>query len=137
MEFKLTDPMMLFAKVKGNNGKVRELSAILDFNWHYSWILVKEAVEIGHPEVLNRPEDYEAIAARRTPHVISQRGLELTIMTTLDEVTVGDLTAFKVDAIATKLDMPLMVPVDLVLGRTFLNNFTMTIDPKAGILSLD
>lgn len=136
MKFKLKDPMIVSARVKGKNGRVRELSTLLDYNSHFCWILRKDGVDLGYPEVINRPEDYEAVAMNRTPHVISARGLELGILATLSEVALGDLVAKNVDAIALKLDMALMLPVDLILGRTFLNNFKMEIDPKEGYLSL-
>lgn len=137
MKFALKDPMLIFARVKGQNGRVRELSALLDLNSHYSWMLRKDAVDVGYPEAINRPEDYEAVAARRTPHVISGRGLELGILVKLEEVSIGNLVAKKLDAITLKLDFPMMLPVDLILGRNFLENFTMMIDSKAGYLSLD
>jgi hypothetical protein len=135
-EFKLKDPMILFARIKGKNGKVRELSCILDFNAHYSWILRKDAVDLGYPEVINRPEDYEAVARNMTPHVLSGRGLELGILARLNEVSIGDLVAKNVDAIALKLDIPLMLPVDLILGRNFLDNFKMTVDARTSSLVL-
>jgi hypothetical protein len=136
MLFDLKDPMILFARVKGKNGRVRELSSILDFNSHYCWILRKDAVDIGYPEVINRPEDYESIAMQRTPHVISARGLEQGILAKLSEVSIGDLTARDVDALAFKLDIPLMLPIDIILGRTFLDNFKLTVDPKSRTLEL-
>ena len=95
MKFVLKDPMIVFARVKGKNGRVRELSALLDLNSHFSWMLRKDAVDVGHPEAINRPEDYEAVAARRTPRVISSRGLELGILVPLEEVAIGNLVAKK------------------------------------------
>ena len=136
MKFKLTDPMYVFARVKGKNGKVRELRCTLDFNSHYSWILRKDAVDVGYPEVINRPEDYEALAMNRTPHVLSARGLELGILANLAEVSIGELKAQNVDAITLKLDIPLLLPLDLILGRTFLNNFKFSVDPKAETLEI-
>ena len=136
MKFILKDPMIVFARVKGRNGRVRELSALLDLNSHFSWMLRKDAVDIGNPEAINRPEDYELVAARRTPHVISSRGLELGILVSLEEVAIGNLSVKKIDAITLKMDLPMMLPVDLILGRNFLENFVVTIDSKAGYLSL-
>jgi len=129
--------MILFARVKGKNGKVRELSTLLDFNSHYSWMLRKDGVDLGYPEVINRPEDYESVAMRRTPHVLSGRGLEQGILAQLNEVSIGMLTVKNVEAIALKLDIPLMLPIDLILGRNFLNNFKLVVDPIAGSLTLE
>ena len=129
--------MILFARVKGKNGKVRELSTLLDFNSHYSWMLRKDGVDLGYPEVINRPEDYESVAMRRTPHVLSGRGLEQGILAQLNEVSIGILTVKNVEAIALKLDIPLMLPIDLILGRNFLNNFKLVVDPIAGSLTLE
>jgi len=137
MKFVLKDPMILFARVKGKNGKIRELSTLLDFNSHYSWMLRKDGVDLGYPEVINRPEDYESVAMRKTPHVLSGRGLEQGILAQLNEVTIGSLTARNVEAIALKLDIPLMLPIDLILGRNFLNNFRLVVDPIAGSLTLE
>ncbi len=129
--------MILFSRVSGKSGKIRELSTLLDFNSHYSWILRKDAVDLGYPEVINRPEDYESVAMRRTPHVLSGRGLEQGILAPLKEVSIGKLVVKDVDAIALKLDIPLMLPIDLILGRNFLNHFRLTVDPTAGTLTLE
>jgi len=136
MIFKLKDPMILFARVRGKNGKIRELSTLLDFNAHYSWILRKDAVDLGYPQVINRPEDYESVAMQKTPHVLSGRGLEQGILAQLNEVSIGGITVKNVDAIALKLDIPLMLPIDLILGRNFLNNFKLNVDPAASTLAL-
>ncbi|MDG7001455.1 MAG: hypothetical protein JRN15_20350 [Nitrososphaerota archaeon] len=137
MKLLLKDPMIVFARVKGKNGRVRELSALLDYNSHFSWMLRKDAVDVGYPEAINRPEDYEAVAARRTPHIISGRGLELGILVKIDEVSIGNLVAKNVDAITLKLDFPMMLPIDLILGRNFLENFTLTVNSKEGYLLLE
>ncbi|MCL4517647.1 MAG: hypothetical protein M1587_00445 [Thaumarchaeota archaeon] len=137
MKFALKDPMIIFARVKGKNGRVRELSGLLDFNSHFSWMLRKDAVDVGYPEAINRPEDYEAVAARRTPHLLSGRGLELGILVSLEEVSIGNLVAKNIEAVTLKMDFPMMLPLDLILGRNFLRNFTLTVDPKAGYLTLE
>lgn len=136
MKFKIKDPMIITARVKGKYNRVRELTALLDINCHYSWILRTDAVQLGYAEVDNRPEDYRSLAMRNTPEIITLRGLELTILVSLNEVSIGNLSARNVDAFILGHPTPLQLPVDLILGRTFLNNFKLVFDGKAGNLYL-
>jgi hypothetical protein len=137
MKFKLKDPMIIAARVEGKQGRVRELSALLDFNTHYSWILRYDALQLGYPEVNHRPEDYKSLASWTTPEIITMRGIELSILVRLTKVSIGKLSATNVNTFILALNMPLDYPVDLVLGRSFLDKFKLAYDPKAGYLSLN
>lgn len=136
MKFALKDPMLVYARVKGPNGKVRELSSILDFNSPYCVIFSKDAVSIGYPEAAVRPRDWQKTHPDRVPYVLDIRGIERSVMVTLSEVSLGRLVARNVSTIVLELDIPRMLPFDLILGRTFLKNFKLTLNVKAGSLSL-
>jgi predicted aspartyl protease len=128
--------MMLMVRVKGRYNRVREVNALLDFNCHYSWMLRTDAVHLGYQEADNRPEDYKSLAPRSTPEVLTLRGLELGIMVTLTEVAIGTLKAKNVNAFILAHPTPLQLPVDLILGRTFLEKFKLVFDGKNGFLYL-
>jgi hypothetical protein len=136
MRFKLTDPMIIKARVKGKFDRTREISALLDFNTKYTWILRLDAIHLGYVEANNRPEDYKSIAPNTTPEILSLRGMELSIMIDLVEVSIGNLKSKNVKAFILPYNVPLNLPIDLVLGRSFLKDYKLTIDPKAGYLSL-
>ena len=49
MRFKLDKRMTrIFCRVKGPTDKVRELSAILDYNFHYNVIFGRDVLELGY-----------------------------------------------------------------------------------------
>jgi len=136
MKFKIKEPMIIFARVKGKYKRVRELTALVDYNCHFSWILRTDAVHLGYPEVDNRPEDYKSFSSAKTPEILTLRGLELGISVSLTEVSIGKLRAKNVETFILGHPTPLQFPVDLILGRTFLKNFKLVIDSKAGYLYL-
>lgn len=59
-----------------------------------------------------------------------------TILVDLKEVSVGNLAAKNVAAVVLEYDLPPMVPVDMILGQTFLKNFKLKVDSKSCTLSL-
>ncbi len=136
MKLLLADPMYVFARVKGPNGVVRELRAILDFNTPFCVMLSKDGVNLGYPEAALRPRDWEKSHPDRVPYIYDFRGIERSILVKLPEISLGRLTAKEVEAIVIELDLPRMLPVDLVLGRSFLTNFKLTLDWTKGYLTL-
>ena len=136
MKFKIKDPMLISVRVKGRANRVREISALLDFNTHLSWILRLDAMHLGYAEVSNKPEDYKTIAGGIVPEVLTMRGLEMGIVVSLTEVSIGTLSARNVKAFILPQDVPRLAPFDMVLGRSFMNNFKTVIDPKAGYITL-
>jgi len=136
MRFKLTQPMFFFSRVTGKNGRVRELTTAIDPNYAYCCILKMDAIDLGYGEVSARPEDYKAVRRDRTPYVTGLRGIEMSILITLNEVRIGNLVAKDLDTVALKLDLPPSFRADLILGQNFLKNFKMTIDGKGGYLTL-
>lgn len=136
MKFKIRDPMRITVRVEGKAKRVREISAILDFNTHLSWILRLDAMHLGYNEVSNKPEDYRTIAASVVPEVLTMRGLEAGIVINLTKISIGNLSVGDIKAFILPQDIPRLVPFDMVLGRSFMNRFKTVIDPKAGYLTL-
>jgi hypothetical protein len=125
------------SRIRGQSKRVLELSSALDFNYAYTLLSRIDALSLGYPEADNRPEDYEAIRADRVPSVLGLRGIEIGILVTLKEVSIGNLIAKDVDAVVLKIEAPRMFPVDVILGWSFLKNFKLTFDLKSGCLTLD
>ena len=138
MKLPLKDPMLLYARVKGPNGKVRELSSILDFNSPYCVITIpKHAVNIGHIEAAFRPRDWQKSHPAKVPYFVDMRGIERSILVSMPEISVGSLVAKNVDTVILELGIPRMLNVDLILGRSFLDSFRLSLDAKAGLLHLN
>ncbi len=136
MKLALKDPMVVFARAKGQNGAVREVRSVLDFNSPYCVIFSKDALRLGYPEAAMRPRDWQKTHPDKVPYVLDFRGIERTILVSLAEVSLGSLVATNVDAIVIESDLGRMLPVDLILGRSFLNSFKLTVDARKGYLSL-
>jgi hypothetical protein len=129
--------MVVYARVKGQNGKVRELSSVIDFNSPYCVVLVpRHAVNLGIIEAALRPRDLQKSHPNSVPYLLDLRGIERSILLKLPEVSLGKLVARSVDAVVLELGVPRMLPFDLVLGRSFLQNFKLTYDAKGGFLTL-
>ena len=141
--------MILMSRVEGPDGMAtRELSAILDPNFAYSVIFSKDAIDLGYPEAAFRPKEFEKTHPERALWVHEFRGVGRSVMVKLAKVSIGKLVARDVDALlfetqiqysvheSGRLVLARMIPVDLILGRTFLKNFKLTTDIKAGYMSL-
>ena len=129
--------MILMSRVEGPGGVVtRELSSVLDPNFAYSVIFSKDAIDLGYPEAAFRPKEFEKTHPDRVPWILEFRGIERSVMVKLAKVSIGKLIATDVDALIVELDLARMLPVYLILGRTFLKNFKMSVDVKAGYMSL-
>lgn len=136
MRFELKEPMTVFAKVKGPQGAVRELRALLDFNIPFCVMLSRDLVKLGYPEAALRPRDWQKTHPMQVPYMLSFRGIERSILVKASEISLGSLVVKEVETIVIDLDLPRMIPVELYLGRSFLNNFTLTVDGAGGFLSL-
>ena len=141
--------MILMSRVEGPGGVVtRELSSVLDPNFAYSVIFSKDAIDLGYPEAAARPKEVEKMHPERVPWILEFRGIERSVMVRLAKVSIGKLVARDVDALVVdtqihhsvhesdRLVLAHMIPVDLILGRTFLKHFKMTTDIGAGYMSL-
>ncbi len=136
MRFELRNPMVLISKVKGANGKIREFATVLDSNWPYSYIPKMDALQLGYSEVSNRPQEWVTLYPSQVATIMSMRGIEMCTVVSLKEVSIGKLVAKDVQAIVYHIEAPPIIPVDVVLGQTFLKNFRIAIDSKAGTLTL-
>jgi hypothetical protein len=136
LRFALKDPMYVFARVSGRNGAVRELRSILDFNSPYCVLLSKDGLCLGYQEAALRPRDWQKSHPEKSPEVLNFRGLERTIQVDLAEVALGKLVAKDVGAVVLELDLYRLLPFEMILGRTFLDNFVLTLDAGRGYISL-
>jgi hypothetical protein len=136
LKFELKQPMTVVSRVKGTNGRTRELNAVLDTSWHYSYIMKMDALQLGYQEVMHRPQEWQSLKPDEVSLILGTRGLEMCTLITLAEVSVGDAVAKNVGAVVPYMEFPSTIPVDLILGRTFLNNFTLTIEAKTNSFSL-
>jgi hypothetical protein len=136
MKFALKDPMLVTARLESESGVVRELTSIFDFNSPYCTILGRDAIDMGYSRAANRPSDEERDHPEDTIRFVTMSGIQRGIRVKLRKVSVGDLVARNVDAVALELEHPRFVTYDFLLGRTFLKNFKMTVDVKRKSLSL-
>ena len=136
MRFALKDPMLVTIRVEGRYGAVRELSAVIDFNSPYCTVLSQDAIDLGYPEGGNKHNERERTHPEETPRFTSMRGIDRGIQVKLHKVSVGGLVAKNVDAVVLELEHPRHITFDFVLGRSFLKHFKLTVDVKAGYVSL-
>jgi len=136
MRFALQDPLLVFARVKGANGAVRELRSALDFNAPYCVIFSRDAIRLGFAEAALRPRDWQKSHPDKVPYLLDLRGIERSILFGLAEVSLGSLVAKDVETVVMEMDLTRMLPVDLILGRPFLKNFKLTVDARKGYVSL-
>lgn len=132
MRFPMKQPMLVSARVEGTNGNVRELSAVLDINSPYCMILGHDALVLGYSQTANKPADHARMYPDEVPSLASLRGIERGVKIPLKKVSIGPLVATSVDALVFEFSLPRTVTFDMILGRTFLKNFKMTVDIKDG-----
>ena len=129
--------MIVSCRVEGPSGAVRELSALLDFNSRYCVMFARDAMDIGFQETGNRPREWQSLYPDRAPFLLGLRGIERAILITLKSVGLGSLVAHDVDAVTMEMEPSRLLPFDVVLGRSFLDNFKMVYDGRRGYLSLE
>ena len=122
--------------MKGENGVVREVRAILDFNSPYCVMLSRDGLALGRSEAVLRPLDWQKTHPDKVPFILDFRGIERSILIKVPEISLGPLVARDVDAIVIDLDFQRLLPIDLILGRSFLANFRLVLDGAKGYLSL-
>ena len=124
--------MLLSVRLEGQNGRVRELSSVIDFNAPYCMVLFQDGIDLGYPEAANKPVNWGRIHPDRVPWFTTMRGIERGILVTLSKVSLGSLVAEKVDAVVLELAYPHFHTFEMILGCTFLKNFKLTVDMKNG-----
>jgi hypothetical protein len=128
----MKQPMLICTRVEGKNGYVRELTAVLDINSPYCMILGHDALVLGYSVAANKPADHLRMYPDEVPSLASLRGIERGIKIPLMKVSIGPLVATDVDALVFEFSLPRTVTFDLILGRSFLKNFKVTVDMKDG-----
>ena len=136
LTFQIKDPMRVICRIEGSNNRARELTALLDFNATHTLMFAHDAIYLGYSDVANRAREWRTIFPEKTPYLISFRGVERAILIRLRRVSIGPLAAEDVTAVSLEAEPSLLLPYDVVLGRSFLNNFKVTYDGKAKSLSI-
>ena len=136
MRIPLENPTFVFARVKGRNGAFRDLRAVLDFNAPYCLLFSKDGLSLGYTEAVLRPRDWQKNNPQLAPVVLNFRGLERSILLGLEEVSLGSLVARNVGAVVLELELYRLLPMEMILGRSFLDNFILTVDAGKGYISL-
>lgn len=136
MKFDLKQPMTVFARVEGQSGVARELSAIIDPNSTYCLLFAKDAIDLGYPQAANRAREFRSVRPDECPYLLGMRGIESSILFTLKKVGVGNLSFENVKAISLEMEPARMLPFDMILGQSFLKNTTIHYDGKNNIMSI-
>lgn len=122
-------PIMLFVHIKGSKG-TREVRAVLDTGSVYSIISVQDARQLGYDAFSDPQADPDPSTT-----MVTKSDIFLTDEIVLEEVSVADLVAKNVTALAYEL--PGVGRVEAILGLSFLKNFKTTIDFKKGYLTIE
>jgi len=132
----LSSPALLLAKFTGPNGLKRELRTLVRPGAPYCIINREDAFRMGFLQAVMDagPMHYE-LPPERIPWMATATGMLEAPVFTLNEVSVGDLSAKKVDTLAH--DLPDVTHIDAVLGETFLSNFTVVFDYRRRQLRLE
>ena len=136
IKFAVSDPLVVFCRVQGPTGVTRELSALLDFNSTYCLMFAKDAIDIGYPAAANRPREWRSLRPDEAPYLLGMRGIESSILIKLKKMSLGNLICENVATTSLEMEPARMLPFDMILGRSFLKNFTVLYDGRAGLLTL-
>lgn len=136
MKFKGSGPLMVFCRLKGPGGRVREVPAILAPSYKYCLVLKNDAMQLGYSSVTFRQEDWADVSPKDVLYITSTKGIELATRVNIREISVGPLRAENVDAVVTKAEFPMLVPVGAFLGQSFLNHFKLEVDPASSTFTL-
>ncbi len=136
MRFKGSGPLMVFCRMKGPGGRVREVPAILEPSYESCIMLKNDAMQLGYSSVTFRPEDWADMNPSEVVNIISTKGVETGTLVKVKEIAIGSLKAQDVEAVVTKAEFPMIVPVGVFLGRSFLKHFKLEVDPRSDTFSL-
>ncbi len=117
--------IVLHADLEGKNDFFETLKMVIDTGATYTLIPWRIATALGlEPEISNERLD-----------LTTASGVERVPVVVLDAIRVGDKNSKGTKAVVH--DLPQKGYVDGLLGLSFLKNFKLTINFKAGILSLE
>lgn len=128
--------MYVMSRVKGPTGLVRELQAIVDPNAEFCSMFARDGHDLGYGEAVIRPKQWQKLHPDRAPYVLDFRGIERSVLFALKEVSVGDIVVKDVDTVIVDMDIPRLVPFDMILGKTFLKHCKFTVDIPNGYFEL-
>lgn len=129
--------MLVTSRVLGRNGNVREVSSMIDFNSEYCAIFSKDAVALGYNEAAIPPKVWQKSHPDKVPLILDFRGIERATIIPLARVSLGGHAVNDVESAIMEMDLPIMVPFDMVLGRSFLKNFKVGLDMKKGYIDIE
>ena len=125
LDIPLANPPVVFAKVRGRNGS-RELRAIISPASEYTILSSKDALQLGYNPMVARGLG-QALA-------ITPGGIMKAAMIKIEEIDVGDYSVKGVGALCYELPEP--AAADLILGKTFLEKFSVSFDYDANVLHI-
>lgn len=125
MEISLAPIPIVFAKIRGKKG-VRELKAIISPASEYTVITNKDALQTGY--------DFSVGRDGGGALVITAGGIMKAAIVKIEEISVGECSAKGVEALCYELPEP--AGADLILGRTFLKNFSLLFDYSRDVLRM-
>ncbi len=124
-----TEPIIFFIRVKGPKG-TREFRAVFDTGSADSLIPQQDARSLGYNAYFDPVSDIGTGTL-----VITKSDVMETDEIVLEEVSVADLTAKNVKAIA--YNMPRLGGIEAVLGMSFISQFKSCIDFEQGYLTIE
>ena len=125
----LDQPIIFFVRVKGPKG-TREFRAVFDTGSAYSLIPVQDARSLGYNAHFDPVSDIGTGTS-----IITKSDFVETDEIVLEEVSVADLTAKNVKAIA--YNMPQIGGIEAVLGMTFISQFKTCMNIEQGYLTVE
>ena len=96
----------------------------------------KDALGLGFPEAAIRPRDWQKSHPNRVVYVLDFRGIERTVLMKMPKISLGNLEVANVETGVYEVALPHTLPFDLLLGRSFLENFKITINSAKNYISL-
>ncbi|MDG6901426.1 MAG: hypothetical protein JRM80_05635 [Nitrososphaerota archaeon] len=123
---------VVFARLRGRNGCVREYSALLSPGTEYSLVPKVDAYRLGYPEAARDDPVTEPPNLFRG---VTFDGYWEGMLISLKEVTIGGASQSDVDFIA--YDVPQMAGFDVVLGKSFLARSGVVIDFAASAVRIN
>ncbi|MBR6332368.1 MAG: retropepsin-like domain-containing protein [Dehalococcoidales bacterium] len=122
-------PLTLFVRIKGPVC-TREFRALIDTGSDLCVIPVEDARDMGMQNFYN-PDCENNPAFIRLSNTCYFEAESLV----MEKVMVGDIEAENVDFVA--LTLPRDGGIDVILGRSFLKNFKLTVDYEKGFMSIE
>lgn len=122
---------MIFARLTGRNGSVREYPALVAPTSEYCVIPKVDAFSLGYTEAATGGQH---IPAQNALHFVTSGGYGRGTLVQMARVDVGAISARDVDFVT--YDMQQAVGYDVVLGGSFLEGLSLEVDYPSRTLKL-